>query len=313
MSTLRIYALGQPRVLCDQETIHFPTRKTENLLYLLLLHVGETLERDLIAEQLWPMRPSGKARRCLSTTLWRLRQTLECWSSPHQLLLSTSRSTLAFNGRTAYWFDVQAFEQQAALGLAGSLPCTSACRQALEKALDLYRGDLLEGCSEHWCLVDRERLRVLHLRVLRRVQRDSRLRGDFEAAISLGHQLLNLDPLQEDVHRELMRCHVEAGQRPLAVKQFQRCRETLHRELQIGPMTETRELYQRIRADAEDTRLPMNHEVVPPNLQKTLKEFSNALDALKRIEQTLQTSAFELEEAIEAVQDGSASGDRDRA
>ncbi|NIN68750.1 MAG: hypothetical protein GTO63_29500, partial [Anaerolineae bacterium] len=168
MATLRIYALGRLRVFCDQSPLHFPTKKPQDLLCFLLLHAGETLERDLIAERLWPMRPPGKARRSLSTTLWRLRQTLKSLSPPQPYLL-TERSTLAFNTAAPYWFDVEAFEQQAAFGLAGSLPCAEAQRRALEEALDLYRGDLLEGCYDDWCLAERERLQLLLLRVLKRL------------------------------------------------------------------------------------------------------------------------------------------------
>ena len=74
---LRIYALGRLRVHCGQTPLHFPTKKAQDLLCLLLFHAGQPLERDVIAERLWPMRPPGKARRSLSTALWRLRQALQ--------------------------------------------------------------------------------------------------------------------------------------------------------------------------------------------------------------------------------------------
>ena len=310
MATLRIYALGRLRVFCDQAPLHFPTKKTQNLLCLLLLHTGETLERDLIAERLWPIRPPGKARRCLSTTLWRLRQALERLGPHTQSHVLTERSTLAFNTAAPYRFDVEVFERQATFGLAGSLPCAEAHRRALEEALDVYRGDLLEGCYDDWCLAERERLQLLLLRVLKRLQRHYRLCGAFEAAISYGHRLLALDPLQEDVHCELMRCYVEAGQRPLALEQFQRCRETLRRELHIEPMPETRRLYQLIRGDREPILLPrvLGDSHVP--LQVTLTQFLHALDALESAWQALQAVAVELVEGSESAQGGTAHPER---
>jgi len=304
MATLRIYALGRLRVFCDQSPLHFSTKKTQNLLCLLLLHAGETLERELIAERLWPMRLPGKARRCLSTTTWRLHQTLECLDSPAQPYLLTGRSTMAFNTAAPYWFDVGVFEGQATFGLAGPLPCAEAHRQALEEALGLYRGDLLEGCYDDWCLVERERLQLLLLRVLKRLQRHYRLCEAFEKAIPCGHRLLALDPLQEDVHRELMRCYVEAGQRPLALEQFQRCRETLRWELHIEPMPETWQLYRRVRGDQE----PILLQGVPgdghASLQVALTQFRRALDVLESAWQVLQVVTSELVEASESVQSG---------
>ena len=304
MATLRIYALGRLRVFCDQPALHFSTKKTQNLLCLLLLHAGETLERDLIAERLWPMRPPGKARRCLSTTVWRLRQTLASLDSPAQPYLLVGRSTVAFNTAAPYWFDVEVFERQATFGLAGSLPCAEAHRRALEEALNLYRGDLLEGCYDDWCLVERERLQLLLLRVLKRLQRHYRLCGAFEKAISYGHRLLALDPLQEDVHRELMRCYVEAGQRPLALEQFQRCRETLRRELHIEPMPVTWQLYQQARGGQETILLQELPGDGHAPLPVALTQLRRALDVLESAWQALQVVTTEFVEASESVQSG---------
>jgi len=279
-------------------------KKTRDLLCFLLLHARETLERDLVAERLWPMRPPGKARRCLSTTLWRLRQILECCSLPVQPYLLTGRSTLTFNTTASYWFDVQVFEQQAAFGLAGSLPCAETNRQAMEEALDLYHGDLLKDCYDDWCLAERERLQLLLLRVLKRLQRHYRLCGAFETAISFGNRLLALDPLQEDVHRELMRCYVDAGQRPIALEQFQHCRETLRRELGIEPMPETWQLYRQIRGGQEPPPLRGIQGHRGASLQATLTRFRYALDALESAWQALQAAAAEFVEESESVEGG---------
>ena len=86
MATLCIYALGRLCVFSDQVPIQFPTTKAQDLLCFLLLHAGQTLEREVVAERLWPNGSPGKARRCLSTTLWRLLQILECWDhSPNPI------------------------------------------------------------------------------------------------------------------------------------------------------------------------------------------------------------------------------------
>jgi DNA-binding SARP family transcriptional activator len=304
MTTLRIHALGRLCVFCDQAPLEFPTQKTQDLLCFLLLHAGETLEREWIAEQLWPMRTPGKARHCLSTTLWRLRQTLDDHPSLAQPYLLAERRSLAFCTAAPYWFDAEWFERQATFGLAGSLPCAEVHHQALEEALGLYRGDLLEGCYDDWCLAERERLQLLLLRVLKRLQCHHRLCGTFEAAIPHGHRLLAMDPLQEDVHRELMRCYVAAGQRSLALEQFRRCRETLRRELQVEPMPETWQLYRQIRGDQSLTPSPPKGEGDRSSLQVALAQFRRALDGVESAWQALQTAASELVEGRESAPGG---------
>jgi DNA-binding SARP family transcriptional activator len=293
MATLRIFALGSPRVFYDQSPLFFPTKKPLDLLCILLLHAGETLERDLISEWLWPMHSPGKARRNLSTALWRLRQTLEYPTGPTQPFLRSERSTLAFNTTAHYWFDVEAFEQQAAFGLDSPLPYAEAHCEALVEAVTLYRGDLLDGCYDDWCLAERERLQLLLMRVLKRLQCHYRHCQAFEAAISYGHRLLTLDPLQEDVHRELMRCYVETGQRPLALEQFQHCQDTLRQELDIEPMPQTWRLYHQIRSGQQ----PAQFQEMPGSghapLQEALTRLRSALDALELVWQALQAATAE--------------------
>jgi len=301
VATLRIYALGRLRVYYDQAPLDFPTRKAQDLCCFLLLHAGETLDRDLIAERLWPMRPPGKARRSLSTALWRLRQALERLSPDAQSYLLAEHSTLAFNTDAPYWFDAAIFGREAAFGLSGALPCSEDHRLALGEALEAYRGDLFEGSYEDWCLAERERLRLLLLRVLKRLQCDYRLGGAFEAAIACGNRLLSLDSLQEDVHCELISCYVDAGQRPLALEQFQRCRETLRRELQIEPMPETWGLYRRIRAGQAHTLLPEMQGTYRDSVQAALMQLRRAVDALELAWQTLYATTVEFAEGSESA------------
>lgn len=295
MPTLRMYALGRLRVFCDQFPIEFPTKRTQDLLCFLLLHIGETLDRDQVAEQLWPLRVPGKARRCLSTALWRLRQVLEPLTGKELLLCDYA--TLAFNSSADHWFDVSAFQERAITGLQVPPSDQQSDHQALEDALKLYRGDLLQGSHEDWCLVEREQLRLLHLRVLKRLLHHARLSAAFDAAISYGHMLLSLDPLQEDVHRELMRCYAASGQRPAALEQYLSCQETLHRELAIEPMPETQYLYQCIRNGWSTTPRPTEEPANSNNLESVLDQFRQALDTLESTWHALQIAASEHNEA----------------
>lgn len=294
MSTLRIYALGRPRVLWDGVPVDFPAQKARDLLYMLLLHAGENLERDWIAERLWPLRPPGRARRCLSTALWRLRNSVEGSTTPAQRgYIRSERGTLTFDQRLSYWFDVEVFEEKASAGLQGPLAHDQTCGEALREAVELYQGELLEGCYDDWCLAERERLRLLLLRVLRRLQGHARLAGDFELAIAYGERLLDLDSLQEDVHREVMRCHVDAGQPTRALEHFHRWRETLRSELQVEPMRETWQLYRRICAERAALPASQGQGDSLSSLESALTQFDRALVALRRAQEALQAAAAE--------------------
>jgi len=92
---------------------------------------------------------------------------------------------------------------------------------------------------------ERERLREMALEILARLLRHQ-AKSDDAAAIATALRLLALDPLQEAVHRTLMRVYARRGRRDAALRQYQSCVGTLRRELSVEPEAETRELYQEI-------------------------------------------------------------------
>src|SRR5262245_39293849 len=138
--------------------------------------------------------------------------------------------------------DVLAFEKLVAQGTA----------EAFERAAALYQGELLEGLSvdeppfEEWLLAERERLRELALEALARLLAHQAKSPATERAIQTALRLLALDPLQEPVHRTLMRLYARQGRRSAALKQYQVCVGVLRRELGAEPEPETRRLYQDI-------------------------------------------------------------------
>src|SRR5205823_3610746 len=123
---------------------------------------------------------------------------------------------------------------------------------ALEEAVALYRGDLLDGFDvaaapfEEWLLAERERLRELALEALARLLRHQSESRATEPAIQTALRLLALDPLQEAVHRTLMRLYARQGRRSNALRQYQVCVSVLQRELGVEPEAETRRVYQDI-------------------------------------------------------------------
>jgi len=71
------------------------------------------------------------------------------------------------NPQADFWLDVAAFEQAFALvqGEPGQA-LKPASVQAVQAAIPLYRGDLLEGWYQEWCLFERERLQSMYLAML---------------------------------------------------------------------------------------------------------------------------------------------------
>jgi len=79
-------------------------------------------------------------------------------------------------------------------------------------------------------------------------------RGDPSAALPFAHELLSLDMLSEDAHRRLIRLHYAAGDRPLAMRAFERCESMLRSELGVSPSDETVALMKVVQGSEAATR-----------------------------------------------------------
>ena len=209
------------------------------------MHPGQAHPRDKLAALLWSDSTDAQARDGLRHALAALRRALP--STP-PIVLVTGQS-LALNA-DAVEVDAARFERC----LADGTP------DALEQAAAFYTGDLLAGVSldeplfEDWLVAERERLRELALEALAKLLAHQSKIGSTERAIQSAVRLLALDPLQEAVHRELMRLYMRQGRRGTALKQYQACVTALQRELDTEPEAETRQLYQELlrrRAPAE--------------------------------------------------------------
>jgi DNA-binding SARP family transcriptional activator len=75
-------------------------------------------------------------------------------------------------------------------------------------------------------------------------------------------QVLDLDPTDEESHRELMRQYYQEGRRREAIRQFERLRDALREFMGVGPDLDTIALYERI-LDLEGEEPPSPPSVLP--------------------------------------------------
>ena len=237
MAPLSLTLLGGFRARLDgDQPLVIPIKKAQALLAYLALPLGQAHSREKLAALLWGDMRDAQARAGLRQALFALRKVLGT-SSPLRMV----GETMGLDPGCVV-VDVAAFEQRVADGT----------RDALEDVAALYQGDLLEGLTlqeapfEEWMLAERLRLREMAVEALGRLLSQQREMGAADAGIRTAVRLIALDPLQEGVHRTLMRLHAQMGRRGAALRQYQLCVAALHRELRAEPDDETRALYQQI-------------------------------------------------------------------
>jgi TolB-like protein/Tfp pilus assembly protein PilF len=105
-----------------------------------------------------------------------------------------------------------------------------------------------EAGFEQWLASEREHFRLIASRIYARLMELAEHRGALEEALTSGLKLVALDPLQEHVHRALMRIYAAQGRHDAALAQYERCRQEFATHLRVSPEPETEELALSIRS-----------------------------------------------------------------
>ena len=256
MTIIKLYFLGSPRIGKDGRSAMPDTRKATALLAYLAL-TGEPQTRDALAAFLWPNFDDKRAKAALRRTLSALKKTVG------DEALFISRESLGLQ-TDHIWCDVLQFRQQ----LAGEFEITQ-----WETAVTiLYRDDFLSGFSlrdslpfDEWQRQQTEQLRRDLSRTLEHLIHYHQKQGQYENALSHARRWLQLDPLREEAHRQLMQLYTWTSQRSAALQQYRDCVRLLEEELGVPPLTETTQLYQAIQKGHLQQPTPSPATLPPPS------------------------------------------------
>ncbi len=248
MVKIRIELLGCPSVTRGGKPVPpFKSRKVLGLVAYLALN-PEPHSRSRLAGILWSDTSEQQALANLRFALWNLQRVLGVSLVHAERTSIELRATIRRDGV----FDTDEFFD--ALRAAESHPAESpAAIAALERAVALYRGDLLagwdfDGLFDEWLQAQRVSLREAVLDALYRLANYYTAQRRLPQAIAATRRLLVLDPWREQAHRQLMWLLARDGQHNAALAQYETCRHLLQTELGVAPMPETIALAERIRS-----------------------------------------------------------------
>jgi len=242
-ASLEIRLLGPLTVHLDGKALAIPAKKTRALLAYLARREGVDIARTTLVGLLWGERDETQARASLRQSLSELRGALGAAAEA----IAASKESVSFV-RGAAWLDTRILETAT----------TGENEAALGEAAALVAGDFLEGLAidepafDQWQAAERERFRLMTLSIHDRLMKQSEHRGNIEETINHGLKMLSLDPLQEAVHRTLMRLYVMQGRPDAALAQFERCERELADQLGVRPEAETEALMRSIRTSRRE-------------------------------------------------------------
>jgi predicted ATPase/DNA-binding SARP family transcriptional activator len=235
---LQVFALGPLRVVRDGETLgieRWGSAKARELLLFLACH-PEGCSREQVGVALWPEASSAQLRNVFHVTLHRLRKALD---RPGWIVVEGERYRIA----APIALDADIFDKELSAARR-ELARGADAMERMRAALALYRGDFLAGeMVGDWHLERRDYLARLCVNGLLALGDRLMEAERWQEAADAYRSVLERDPLHEASYRQLMRCLARAGERPQALRLYQRLSDTLRDELATTPAVETVRLY----------------------------------------------------------------------
>ena len=222
------------------------SRRLQQILSYLLLFRERPHHRDVLSSTLWTSSSAKQSRKNLRQSLWQLQRIDERPAGDRATLLLVEKDWVQVNP-SLVWLDVAELEDAyAKVRMVPPELVSDAEAWRLMHAATLYRGDLLDGWDEDWCVRERERLKSVYLALLEKLLGYCEVSNRLEDGLAYGDTLLKLDRAHERAHWRVMRLHHLAGNRTGALRQFEKCRTALDEELGVAPGRLTRSLYEEI-------------------------------------------------------------------
>jgi DNA-binding SARP family transcriptional activator len=237
----RIYLFGAFQIQDEHGARPLSGEKIQSLLAYLTLHPRLPHSRERLADLLSPEASPERVRKNFSSNLYRLQKIL----GPGWLDLESG--TIALRVDPSLWVDVWEFERLAA----------SDRETDLQKAVDLYAGDLLPEIYADWFLAERELRRSQYLSALEKLAARLESRGELQGALLSTRRLILAEPLHEPAHQGYLRLLGMQRRYGEALAHYEYLKQLLQEELDAEPLAETQGIMQAIERERDLAAAPV--------------------------------------------------------
>ena len=291
MSSIKVSLFGKFDLAYGEKKTCIRARKVQELLIYLLMFRNHPQPRESLSEILWADQPAINSKKNLRQTLWHLQSAFKTFKHSSRLELLIEDGWIHIRLPTDFWLDTAEFENVFdSVSHKRVRELTGEDFAAMQNAVNLYTGDLLEGWYQDWCIFERERFQMMNLMLLDKLVQYCETHQKYDTGLTYGWQILRHDHAYERAHRQLMRLYALSGDRTQALHQYQRCVNALQVELGVEPSARTRQLYDQIQADtfvasslARERAITTSPEaaLTPEDVLIRLQQFSSTLKSME--------------------------------
>lgn len=246
---LQIETLGLFQVTREGQVVSDSEWKRDAALQLFQFFITNrhlrALHKNTIMDRLWGDLNEKSASRNFKAALHSLTKVIEPDRATVDEPKYIIRQGVTYRLDTTHlWLDIDALDELLIFGNQQLNDAPDLAAQAYQAATDLYKGIYLPNrIYDDWCADERERIQVLVLGAMMSLAK-LRLDATPNETIRLAQQALHIDSTWEEAYRLQMLAYLKEGNRPLAMRTYQKCVRILKEEFDISPLPETRRVYE---------------------------------------------------------------------
>lgn len=243
-----MYAFGSLQIHGEDGPLLLKGEKARGLLAYLILRPRVAHRREMLADLLWQDAAPERVRRNLSDLLYRLQKELDAdW-------LVADAGTITLQPTPNLWVDLWEFDRLLA----------SQDSASLQKAVELYTGELLPDVYEDWVIAERELRRSQYIAALETLSKQSEAQGKLQEALISARRLILAEPLHEPAHQTYIRLLGRLRRFGEAFAHYDYLCTLLKHELDAKPVAETEALIVALARERNLEDAPLTLEEAQP-------------------------------------------------
>lgn len=250
---IHVFTLGNFKIHRHAESV--PAKEwgrditTQLFQFLVTARHRNGLHKEQIVDRIWEDMDSKSGEQNFKVALHGINKVLEPQRKSRAEPKYIIRQGVTYQLDTDnIWIDGDAMERYIAIGNRAMGDDTDAAIKAYGLAIDLHKGVYLPNrLFIDWSSDERERLQVLVLGAIVNLS-ELLLESNPMESIRLAQKALLIDSAWEDAYRIQMQAYYKRGNRPMAIKTYNKCVQILDEEFGIDPLPETKQLLSLIKA-----------------------------------------------------------------
>ncbi len=236
LGSFEVYINDKPLPLTGQSQ-----QKPFEMLKAIIALGGENIQCEKVSDLLWPEADGDMAYKVFTTTLQRLRKTLD---NKEAIILDDGKISL---DPRYIWIDIYPFmglSEQAETQIKDKKTDMGEIEKLAQKAIMLYRGHFLEKDRESpWILPLRERLKYDFSAIIEKAGQYMEDNNKPEKAAEYYLNTLKIDSFSEMPYQKLMKMYQKDGRHLDAVRIYQRYENAIIKALGIKPSEDILSIY----------------------------------------------------------------------